>query len=100
MRRLLLLLTVSILLISCVAPTPTLRSYATVLFVEYSEAKRLDRLNIELFLDDGRVFTAMRYKTNTPFTTGDRVLVEYKNVEVKKIHLIETMPKEDIWDAR
>lgn len=99
MRLTLLILTVSFLLTSCFSPVPTQRSYATVIYVEYSDSKKLDRLNIEMFLDDGRVFTAMRHRSSVPFTLGDRVLIEYKNLDIKKIYLIDSMPKEDIWDA-
>lgn len=99
MRLYSLMVVVSFLLTGCFIPQPTHSAYGTLLYVEYSEPKRIDKLNMEIFLDDGRIFTVVGHRSSLPFMQGDRVLVEYKNLEAKKVYLIDSMPRMDLIDA-
>ncbi|MGE4294768.1 MAG: hypothetical protein AB7E49_03610 [Campylobacterales bacterium] len=100
------LLAVSILLTGCLPPQSSMteRTFATVSYVRaQNDTGLFDRLagresyrqDLELFLDDGRLFTVPGYEAPRAFRLGDRVLLDYVNTHVVKIRLVDEIPLEE-----
>ncbi|MDR2034421.1 MAG: hypothetical protein LBP89_07300 [Helicobacteraceae bacterium] len=56
--------------------------------VSYARIAQNSKQDIELILDDGRIFAVYDYKGSPQFKIGDRVIVDYRYRKVKKIELI------------
>lgn len=96
------LIAVSILLIGCLPPQSSMteRGFATVSYVRLTnDAGWFGSLfggkytqEIELFLDDGRLFTVPEYEADFVFRQGDRVLIEYVHAKVVHIRPLDELP--------
>ncbi len=93
------LLCVTLLLIGCMPPQSSMseRAMATVTYVEVrDETGWLDRIrgkehytqSLELFLDDGRLFTVSDYEADRAFKIGDRVRIEFVHTRVQAIEYV------------
>jgi hypothetical protein len=56
--------------------------------VSYARADGSSAQDVELMLDDGRIFVIYGYAASRAFRIGDRVIVDYRFRKVKKIELI------------
>ncbi|MDR0665204.1 MAG: hypothetical protein LBF86_06760 [Helicobacteraceae bacterium] len=56
--------------------------------VSYARVTRSSAQDLELILDDGRIFTVYDYAAKPRFKIGDRVIVDYRFRNAKKIELI------------
>ncbi len=96
MIRRISLLCVTLLLIGCMPPKSSMSEYAmaTVSYVEVQDETRWHhRLrgrerytqSLELFLDDGRLFTVSGYEADRAFRLGDRVRIEFVHTRVIEV---------------
>lgn len=96
-------LAVSILLTGCLPPQSSMteRTFATVSSVRaHNTTGFFDRIrgkesytqSLELFLDDGRLFTVPEYEADHAFRLGDRVILDYVHARVVKIRLLDELP--------
>ena len=97
------LIAVSILLTGCLPPQNSMveRTFATVSYVRaHNDTGWFDRIrgkesytqSLELFLDDGRLFTVPEYEADRAFRLGDRVILDFVNARVVKIRLLDELP--------
>ncbi|MDR2151419.1 MAG: hypothetical protein LBO72_01240 [Helicobacteraceae bacterium] len=56
--------------------------------VSYARISRSLRQDLELILDDGRIFVVYDYAASPRFKIGDRVIVDYRFRKAEKIELI------------
>ncbi|MDR2638541.1 MAG: hypothetical protein LBC09_01740 [Helicobacteraceae bacterium] len=65
--------------------------------VSYARIARSGAQDIELILDDGRIFAVYDYSSSRRFKIGDRVIVDYRFRKVKKIDFIGSIYEDWIY---
>ena len=108
MIRCIFLLCVTLLLIGCMPPQMSQKesAFATVSYVQVQDQTGwFDRVrgrerfvqDLELFLDDGRIFIVPSHEDRRAYRIGDRVRIEYVHTRVVEIRYIDAVLGDGGW---